>query len=810
MKDLIKIQGMHCASCANKIENAISKVKGVQSCQVSFGNESAMVEYDAKNASIKEIEKSIEDVGYKPIKNIQSALIKVIGMHSDHCAIVVSKALQDVKGVINAKTDYNNELATVEFNPALTSITELYKAVRDVGYKAVSTDQGENLEDSAQKIKKEEYAKLKTKVTVSACLSVIILLLSFPDYIKPLESLSTAALNIVLFVLTTPIQFWAGSIFYRAAWGATRHKTSDMNTLIAMGTTAAYAYSVIATFFPTILPETGKEVYYDTAAVIITLILVGRLLESRAKGQAGDAIKKLMGLSPKTARLIRGKKTIDIPMAQVVAGDLIQVRPGEKIPVDGVVIEGNSAVDESMITGEPMPATKKKGDLVVGATINASGSFIMEATKVGKDTVLAQIIEMVRLAQGSKAPIQRLADKISSIFVPVVLVIAGLSFILWLAIGPSPAIVFALISSVSVLIIACPCALGLATPTAIMVGTGRGAQMGVLIKGGESLEKAHKITTVVLDKTGTLTKGKPTVTDIVSFGVSEKELMGLMASVEYHSEHPLAGSIVNYAKEKRIGLKKSTGFRAISGKGVQAKVGKDEITIGSAKILLGKKIKISNEVAKQIQIFSEQAKTPVVVAKNKQLIGIIAIADSLKENTKESVEELHRLKLQVIMLTGDTEKTANAIAKQVGIDSVLAGVLPDQKAAKIAQLRQKGEVVAMVGDGINDAPALAAADVGIAMGTGTDVAMEAADITLMSGNLAGIVHAITLSKKTMRIIKQNLFWAFVYNVVGIPVAAGVLYPLTGTLLSPMIASAAMAASSVSVVSNSLRLKKAKL
>jgi Cu+-exporting ATPase len=627
----------------------------------------------------------------------------------------------------------------------------------------------------------------------------------------------------LLWVLATPVQFWAGWQFYKGFWGGLKHKTANMNTLIAVGTSVAYIYSVIAILFPEFIASGGRmaHVYFETSVLIIALILLGRFLEARAKGQTSEAIKKLMGLRAKTARVIRNEEEVDIPVEEVQVGDIVVVRPGEKIPVDGKITEGYSSVDESMITGESIPVEKNKGDKVIGATINKTGSFRFEATKVGKETALAQIIKLVEEAQGSKAPIQKLADIISAYFVPAVIGIAALTFILWFFIGPPPALTFALLNAVAVLIIACPCALGLATPTAIMVGTGKGAENGVLIRSAEALETAHKIKAIILDKTGTLTQGQPAVTDVVTVsGFNETELLSLAASAEQGSEHPLGEAIVTAAREKKLTLSKTTEFNAIPGHGIESRINGHKVLLGNLKLIKERGFHLNGLESKSVKL-SEEGKTPMFVSIDDKVAGIIAVADTLKPSSEETVSQLQRLGLEVIMLTGDNKRTAEAIARQVGIDRVLAEVLPKNKVSEVKRLQDEGKIVAMVGDGINDAPALAQANVGIAIGTGTDIAMEAADVTLISGDLRGLVTAISLSKKTMRTIKQNLFWAFAYNTALIPVAAGILYLIFGQsgtpeglrfffgdygFLNPVLAALAMAASSITVVSNSLRLR----
>ncbi len=618
--------------------------------------------------------------------------------------------------------------------------------------------------------------------------------------------------------LATPVLFWAGSEFFTGAWSAARHRAADMNTLVAIGTFAAYAYSVVATVAPQLFVQrsivTGGEhahqamlpvgVYFEVAAIIITLILLGRLLEARARSKTSGAIRTLMGLQAKTARVERNGTEQDIPIEQVQVGDIVVVRPGEKTPADGEVLSGDSTVDESMLTGEPMPVVKAMGNTVTGGTLNKTGSFRFRAAKVGRDTVLQQIIRMVQQAQGSKAPIQRLADTVSGYFVPIVLCIAVVTFVMWFDVAPTETrLTMALLTFISVLIIACPCALGLATPTAIMVGTGRAAQSGILIKGGEALETAHRLTTVVLDKTGTITEGRPAVTDVSVLGMDEREMLRLAASAERGSEHPLAEAVVRHAIDLSIELVLPESFNAVSGEGIEARVEGREVLIGNAAFLQRRGVEANAAIAQEL---AAQAKTPIFVAVDHKHVGLIAIADPIKPTSPEAIRKLHSLGLKVVMLTGDNRHTAEAIARQLGIDRVLAEVLPQAKSAEIQRLQQQGEIVAMVGDGINDAPALAQADIGIAMGHGTDVAMEAADITLVRGDLNGVVTSIALSRATIRNVKQNLFFAFIYNILGIPLAAGILYPATGWLLSPIIASAAMALSSVSVVTNALRLR----
>jgi Cu+-exporting ATPase len=736
--------------------------------------------------------------------------LPIVGMSCASCVQNIEKALLQMRGVTKAVVNLATEKAKIEYIPSETSLEEIKKTIEQTGYRVLEVPPEEELEDMERIIREKEYKKLKRKFLVGLALAVIIFLGSsthwfpwIPDFLSNF---------FVLWALATPVQFWIGWQFYKGTWGAFKHRNADMNTLIAVGTSAAYLYSVVAAVYPSLFAKAGIEpkVYFDTSSIIIVLILFGRLLEARAKGQTSEAIKKLIGLQPKTARVIRDGQEQDIPVEEVLVGEEIVVRPGEKIPVDGGVTKGKSTVDESMITGESMPVKKEAGDEVIGATINKTGSFQFKATKVGKDTALAQIIKLVQDAQGSKAPIQRLADIIAGYFVPIVISIAIATFVIWFVFGPTPALTFALLNFVAVMIIACPCALGLATPTAVMVGTGKGAENGILIKGGESLETAHKVNTIVFDKTGTLTKGVPEVTNIVSLNsLSEQEILKYAASAEKTSEHPLGEAIIRSAKSKKIEPSDPEDFRAVEGHGIEARVDGKEILVGNKKLMKDHGINVGDLEEKTEQLATE-GKTPVYISLDGRAAGLIAVADTLKENSLLAVEKLRKLGLEVVMLTGDNRKTAEAIARKVGIERILSEVLPEDKVHEIKKLQSEGKKVAMVGDGINDAPALAQADIGIAIGSGTDVAVEASDITLINDDLQGVVSAIELSKKTIKIIKQNLFWAFFYNSIGIPIAAGLLYPFFGILLNPIFASAAMAFSSVSVVSNSLRLRRARL
>lgn len=738
--------------------------------------------------------------------------LKIKGMHCASCAMNIENTLEKMPDV-EANVNFASEKAVVE-HPDNVTKKDIVKAVKDSGYDVYGDSPEELDHEHSHDIEKEKELKaLRTKVIAGGALSFVIFAIGNMRLIPGVPEIPMKTENLLMFLLTIPVQFWVGKIFITGFLKGLKHRNANMDTLIAMGTLTAFIFSTLVTFSKELgltLEDIGT--YFDVSAVVITLVLLGKYFESRAKGRANLAIKKLAGLAAKTARVIRSGKEIDIPIEEVKVGDEIIVRPGEKIPVDGAITSGDSAIDESMVTGESIPVDKGKGDKVYGATINKTGSFTFRAEKVGKDTLLSQIIKLVEEAQGSKAPIQRLADIISGYFVPIVISIAIATFTVWYIFGPMGALSLALVNMVAVLIIACPCALGLATPTAIMVGTGKGAENGILIKDAESLERFQKINALLLDKTGTITKGKPEVTDIYAdSGFTEKELLQISASAEKRSEHPLGEAVVEYAKSKKLKLEDPREFKSISGQGIKAKVGSKTVVKGNAKIMLNEKIDISS-LEKQSDKFAEEGKTPVYVAINSKACGIIAIADIIKEDAKKSIEQFEKAGVDVYMVTGDNIKTAYAIAKKAGVkkDHVFAEVAPEDKELKVKELKEGGLSVAMVGDGINDAPALAAADIGVAMGTGTDIAMETGQVIIMKGEMSGVYSSWKLSKNTMKIIKQNLFWAFAYNVILIPVAAGTLYPFFGLLLNPILASAAMAASSVTVVSNSLRLRRTKI
>jgi Cu+-exporting ATPase len=809
----LPITGISCASCVAKIEKGLSKMSGIVDAKVNFATEKATISFDPSRVHVGDFVATIKGLGYEA--GIGKVTLPIHGMSCASCVKKVEDVLNNLEGVVRASVNFATEQATVQYIPGAVSLADFRKAVKDAGYEILEAGMvgKEDIVDREKAAREAEYRKLERKFITGLSLVIPVFLLGhwWLLGLSKVFDLSREVNFYLQLIFQTPIQFWVGWQFYVGAWKTAKHKSADMNTLIAVGTSAAYFYSVLATFFPWLFAAKGlvSEVYFDTAGAIIVLILLGRLLEARAKGQTSEAIKKLIGLHAKTARVLRDGREIDIPVEEVQIGDLVVVRPGEKIPVDGVIRDGHSSVDESMVTGESIPVEKKTEDEVIGASINKTGTFTFEATKVGKDTVLAQIIKMVEEAQGSKPPIARMADIIASYFVPAVIGIAIITFIVWYFFGPAPALTYAVLNFVAVLIIACPCALGLATPTSIMVGTGKGAESGVLIRGGEALETAHKLNAIVMDKTGTLTKGEPSVTDIVeSDGYKKEDLLRYAASAEKGSEHPLGEAIVNRAKEENIPLINPENFNAIAGHGIEATIDGRSLLLGNAKLMNDRGIALDG-LEEKAEELSNQGKTPMFVAIDRNPAGIIAVADTLKENSKEAVEALHRMGIEVAMITGDNRRTADAIARQINIDRVLAEVLPEVKADEVKKLQAEGKKVAMVGDGINDAPALAQADVGIAIGTGTDVAMESSDITLISGDLRGVVMAIALSRATIRNIKQNLFWAFAYNTILIPVAAGVLFPFLGILLNPIFAAAAMGLSSVTVVSNALRLRRFK-
>jgi len=804
----LPVRGMSCAGCAANIQKNLGALEGVDKANVNFATSMATVIFDPEVVKPVDFASRIREIGYDV--GTVTAEIPIEGIVCASCVQKIEKALLELRGVVKAAVNLATGRARVEYLPAETPISEIKRTIENTGYKVLEVPAEVKTEDVERIVRQKEYRKLKLRFVSGIVLAVVIFFGSMPHWFPWMPHFLSDFY--VLWALATPVQFLVGWPFLRGAWKSFRHRTADMNTLVAVGTLSAYFYSAAATFFPGFFRRAGvaPAVYFDTSAFIIALILFGRLLEARAKGQTSEAIRKLAGLQPRTARVVREGEEVDVPIDDVQVGDLIVVRPGERIPVDGVVEDGRSAVDESMISGESMPVTKTPGSEIVGGTLNKSGSFRFRATKVGKDTVLAQIIRLVQEAQGSKAPIQRLADVIAGYFVPVVISIAVATFVVWFDFGPAPPLTFALLNFVAVLIIACPCALGLATPTAVMVGTGKGAENGILIKGGESLETVHRVDTVVFDKTGTLTKGEPEVTDLITRPpFTEVELLRLAAAAEKRSEHPLGEAVLKKARERSLAVGEPGDFQAVEGHGVEATVEGRVILLGNSKLMADRGVHMDG-LGKTADELSGTGKTVIFAAVDGQPAGLLAVADTLKDHSQEAVSGLRKLGLEVVMLTGDHRKTAEAVGALLGIDRVIPEVLPENKVREIKNLQAAGRRVAMVGDGINDAPALAQADVGIAIGTGTDIAMEASDITLIRDDLRAVASAIALSKRTLKVIKQNLFWAFFYNVVGIPVAAGVLYPFLGILLNPIIASAAMAFSSVSVVSNSLRLRRFKV
>lgn len=802
-KRTYKIKGMSCASCAIQIEKALAKIPGVDKAVVNYMTQEATVTGDINDQTAKH---AVESVGYD------------IDLGTNH-------DMHKMHQIPNGET---------------------MQGMSHVSFRHDDHAEHAKIETAA------EIQIIKNKVIFGIIVSIIVMTLSFSAYIPYFQNISPQILNYTMLILATSVLIYIGRQFYLSAWRALKHFSANMDTLIALGTTAAYIYSAWVTLFPSFLSGTGikAETYFDTTTVILTLIILGKFLEARAKGSASEAITKLIKLQAKTAIVVRGNIETKIPIEEVKVGDIIKVKPGEKIPVDGIITSGISSIDESMITGESIPVEKRAGDEVIGATINKTGTFQFRATKVGKDTALSQIVKLVSEAQGSKAPIQKMADKISGVFVPIVIGIAIIAFILWIIFGPAPAFTFALVTFVTVLIIACPCALGLATPTAILVGTGKGAENGILIRDAEKLEIFGKVNTIVFDKTGTLTRGKPIVTNIIVVSASlsqkdvrstgapqglpvalathfllpsslqnmssEQSILIIAASLEKSSEHSLAEAIVKKAEAEKIDLLKPDNFNAIPGHGIEGVIKNKKVYLGNRKLMAREKIEIEKNIEAQIQKLENEGKTVMILALDNIIIGLIAVADTVKEHAKEAINILHQMNIKTLMITGDNERTAKAIAKEVGIDEILADVLPEQKAKIIQNIQnseiensRQGRVVAMIGDGINDAPALAQADIGVAIGSGTDVAIEAADVTLIADDLRKVAQAIKLSRATMRTIKGNLFWAFIYNILGIPVAAGILYPFFGILLNPMIASGAMAFSSLFVVLNSLRLKSFK-
>lgn len=801
----IRVDGMSCASCVGRIEKAVMGQRGVAEAQVNLATGKATVEFDQPATPAMLID-SIKEAGYQP--RVQSAEIPVSGMTCGSCVSRVERALTKQPGMIKASVNLTTEKAFVEFLADTLSLPRIHQVIRDTGYEPRETDTGTQADEQDK-----EGNDLRRKVIFAAALTIPVVLIAMGKIIPALEALYASLLPhrgwmAVEWLLTTPVMFYAGARFFRSGYVELRHASPGMNSLVMIGTSAAYFYSVAALFVPGFFPAGTAQSYFEAAAVIVTLILLGRYFEHVAKGRTSEAIKKLLQLQAKTARVIRDGEAVEVPIEAVVPGDRIQVRPGERVPVDGVVEEGQSYVDESMISGEPVPVAKQKEAELVGGTINKNGSLTFRATRVGADTVLAQIISMVESAQADKPPIQELADRIAGVFVPIVILLAILTFVTWFIFGPTPALSFAFVTTVSVLLIACPCAMGLATPTAIMVGTGKGAEMGVLFRKGAALETLARMDTIILDKTGTLTRGRPELTDFIRVEGREDEVLAWVAAVETESEHPIGEAIVKGARDRGLTLPAVSDFQAEPGYGIQAQVAGRRINVGADRYMRRLGIDLAS-VADDAVSLAEKAKSPLYVAVDGRLAALIAVADPLKNGSVEAIAALKSSGLSVAMLTGDNRATAEAIARQAGIERVLAEVLPDQKAAEVKRLQEEGARVAFVGDGINDAPALAQADVGIAIGTGTDIAIEAGDVVLMRGDLRGIVDAVALSRRTRKTILGNFVWAYGYNLALIPVAAGVLFPFTGYLLNPMLAAGAMSLSSVFVVTNSLRLGRFK-
>lgn len=812
-EEILSIKGMTCTSCAAAIEKSVSKLDGTITASVNFATEKLNVAFDDSLLTIEALKDSVKKTGYELIDNLESKgiVIPIQGMTCSSCVMHIEKALGTIEGIVSVQVNIATEKADIVYDPSKIRISDIKQAIVKAGYTPLDIE-SQGLGDVDKDRRDKEVKALWQKFVVSLIFTIPLLVIAMghlvgielPSIVNPMHNPFNFAITQIVLVIPVAI---AGRKFYTVGFRALIKRSPNMDSLIAMGTSAAIAYGFFATYkiYYGELEYAG-DLYFETAGVIVTLILLGKYLESVSKGRTSEAIKKLMGLAPKTAIVIKNDTEIIIPIEEVEPGDILLVKPGEKIPVDGEVVEGLSTVDESMLTGESMPIQKKAGDLVIGASVNKHGLMKMKATKVGKDTALAQIIKLVEEAQGSKAPIARLADIISGYFVPIVIGIAILAGLIWFLSGQS--VLFSLTIFIAVLVIACPCALGLATPTAIMVGTGRGAEFGVLIKGGEPLETAHKINMVVFDKTGTITEGKPMVTDVITdVGFSKEQVIQVAASAEKGSEHPLGEAIVNNAFEAGIELLRINAFEAVPGHGIDVSLGETNVLLGNLKYMKDENIIVTLE--SEADRLAAEGRTPMYIAINGIMAGIIAVADVTKENSAFAVTKLHEMGIKVAMITGDNKRTAEAIAKQVGIDMVLAEVLPEDKANEVKKLQEQNYIVAMVGDGINDAPALAQADVGIAIGSGTDVAIESASIVLMKSDILDVVTAIQLSKSTIRNIKQNLFWAFAYNTAGIPLAAGLLFAFGGPKLNPMFAAAAMSLSSVSVLTNALRLRRFK-
>jgi Cu+-exporting ATPase len=811
----LSVGAMTCPHCPPAVENALKSIPGVRSAQVNLANALASIDFDPSRAKVVDLLRAIQAVGYTA--GTAKIRIPIKSMHCSSCVIRIELTLQLTPGVVAARANLGTNAVDVEYQPEQTSFTILRQAIESAGHRIAEPKRTKEPEEEVASpedlTQREEYRTLMRKFWFAAVVAVPVMGLSYPDLIPGLREWMPAGSETrrivwaLLGVLSLPVLLWSGSQFFTGMWDALKHRAANMHTLIAIGISAAFLYSIVAVAWPGLFPKMSlAEVFWDVTDVVVALVTLGLALELKAKGRTSEAIKKLIGLQAKTARVIRDGKEIDLPVEEVVVGDLVVVRPGDKVPVDGELQEGSSSIDESMLTGESMPVDKKVGDEVMGGTINKTGSFKFKATKVGKDTALANIIRMVKDAQGSKAPIQRVVDAVSGYFVPAVMILAVFSFVAWYLFGPEPRIIYATIVLVTTLIIACPCALGLATPTSLTVGIGKGAENGILIRSGDALQTSQKLDAIILDKTGTITRGEPALTDVVvAVGHQDAEVLRLAASLERGSEHPLGEAIVKGAQARRLELANAKGFAAIPGQGVSGRIDGREVLLGNAKLMRDRSI-ATDALARDWERLAGEGKTPMYIAIDGQPGGLVAVADTVKPDSKSAIETLQHLGMEVVMLTGDNERTAKAIARQVAIQRVLAEVLPDGKSHEVQKLQLEGKTVAMVGDGINDAPALAQADVGFAIGTGTDVAIEASDVTLIKGSLQGVVTAIEISRATMRNVRQNLIGAFGYNVLGIPIAMGVLYPFLGLLLSPIIAAAAMAFSSVTVVTNANRLR----
>jgi P-type Cu+ transporter len=823
----LSITGMTCAACARRVETRLGRAPGVRRAGVNLATSRATVEYDPGATGIRALMDAVQEAGYGTAGTARTDFVVDDAARPSGSAAPLERHLRALAGLVSVDFNLGTRTVRAEYLPGTLDPPTLRRAIEDFGYRVQEVPGGTGGQDAGEletAAREAEYRALRRRFLVAALLALPVLVIAMSHGRIPW--LDFAGNEWLQLLLTTPVVLYAGAPFYRGAWAAFRHRAADMNTLIAVGTGTAYVYSVAATVAPGFFvpsdpagmdamagvhdagAHAAAPVYFEAAAVIIALILLGRLLEARARGRTGEAIRRLLGLQPRTARLLRDGEEVDVPVEEVAPGDVVVVRPGEKVPVDGRVVNGASAVDESMLTGESLPVEKGAGDEVFGGTMNRTGAFRFTATKVGRDTALQQIVRLVQEAQGSRPPIARTADVVSGIFTPIVICIAIAAFVVWFVAAPVESrLNMALLTFVSVLIIACPCALGLATPTAIMVGTGKGAENGVLIKGGESLETAHRLDTIVLDKTGTLTRGEPSLTDFAALdGSAEDDLLRLVASAERGSEHPLGEAIVRGARDRGIHPGEATGFEAVAGHGIAATVEGRAVLLGNRRLMDDRQVDVA-ALEDRAAALADSGRTPMFVAVDGRAAGLLAVADTVKPEAAEAVRALRALGLDVVMITGDNRRTADAVAREVGIERVLAEVLPEGKEREVRRLQEEGRRVGMVGDGINDAPALARADVGIAIGTGTDVAIEASDVTLIRGDLRGVVAALALSRATIRTVKQNLFWAFLYNTASIPVAAGLLYPFTGWLLSPVLASAAMSLSSVSVVTNSLRLRR---